>query len=108
MHKGTPVHTITSISIDATLSKLVVHADLRAAKNAQVTTVIADLCHAENIQDRVVGTPWFKEAIGTATMVGADYKVPNRNNISGCLLKDNAAAYKSSNFDDVTKRRPQV
>ena len=69
----------------------------------RVTTSIADLCHTENVQDRVVGTCWFKEVIGAAKMVGAEYKIPHRDEIGGCLLNKNAAVYKQGNFDEVIK-----
>ena len=36
-------------------------------------------------------------------MVDAEYKIPYRNDIGGCLLKESAAVYKQSNFDEVTK-----
>ena len=95
------------MSIDAALSKPVAHADLRAANNARLTTAIADMCHAENLQDRLVGTPRFREVIEAAKMVGPDYKIPNRKDIGGCLLKENVAVYKRGNYDEVTRDGPK-
>ena len=82
------------VSIDVALSKPVIHAGLRVANNARLTTAIANLCNAENVQDRVVGTFRFKEVIDAAKMVGAEYKNPHRNDIGGCLLKENDAVYR--------------
>lgn len=95
------------MAISTALSKPVVHADLRAANNARLTTAIADLWHAENIPDRTVMTPRFKEVIDAARMVGMDYKLPNRNHIGGYLLQENAAAYKKENYQEVTRDGPK-
>ena len=97
----------SQMSIDAALSKPVAHADLRAANNARLTTAIADMFHAENLQDRLIGTHRFREVIEAAKMVGPDYKLPNRNDIGGFLLKQNSAGYKQQNYDDVTKDGPK-
>ena len=40
-------------------------------------------------------------------MVDPDYKIPNRKDIDGCLLKENATVYKQGNFDEVTKNGPK-
>ena len=95
------------MSIDTALAKPVVHGSLRSANNARLTTAIADLCHAENLPDRVVGCARFQEVIDAAKMVGADWRMPSRKDIGGSLLKVNAAAYKKGNFDDVTKDGPK-
>ena len=93
--------------IDAAFSKLVFHANLRAANNARLTTAVADLCHANNVPDRLVGTPQFKEVIDAAKMVDADYKLPDQKVIGGYLLKENVAAYIKGNFGEVTKDGPK-
>ena len=46
----------SQMSIDAALSKPFVQSDLRAANNSRLTTAIADMCHAENLQDCLAGT----------------------------------------------------
>ena len=76
------------MSIDAALSKPVAHADLRAANNARLTTAIADMCHAENLQDHLVGTHRFREVIKATKMVGPDYELPNQKDSGGFLLKE--------------------
>ena len=95
------------MSIDAALSKPVAHADLRVANNARLITAIADMCHVENLQDRLVDTHRFHEVIEAAAMVGPNYKIPNREDIGGYLLKENADVYKRGNFDEVTKDGPK-
>ena len=45
---------LSQMSIDAALPKQFIQADLRAANNARLTTVVADMCHAENLQDCLV------------------------------------------------------
>ena len=95
------------MSIDAALTKPVVHQDLRAANNAALTTAIADFWHAENIPDRAVDSARFKNIISRARLVGPDYKHPNRKDIGGCLLDENASAYKTGNFVAITKEGPK-
>ena len=74
------------MSIDAALTKPVVHGDLRVRNSTNLTTAIVDLCHAENIPDRIVGTPRFKKVIDYARLVGRDYKLPSRQDVGGCFL----------------------
>ena len=97
----------SQMSIDAAFSKNFVQTDLRAANNSRLTTAIADMCHAENLPDRLVSTARFKEVIEAAKMVGPDYKLPNRNDIGGWLLEKNALAYKQGNLEEVTKDAPK-
>ena len=100
---------LKQMSVDAALSKPVAHADLLAANNARLTTAIADMCHAKNLQDRLVGTHRFPEVIEAAKMVGPDYKLSSRKDIGigGFLFKENAAVYKRGNYDEVTKDGPK-
>ena len=95
------------MAIDAALSKRVVDGDLRARNNTNLTTAIVDLCHAENIPDRIVGTTRFKKVIDYARLVGPDYMLPSRKDVGGCFLDENAKAYKKGNFDEVTRDGPR-
>ena len=91
------------MSIDAALTRPVVQGDLRSANNAALTSAVADFWHAENIADRAVETARFQNVIERARYVGADYRLPNRADIAGCLLDVNARAYQTGNFQAVTK-----
>ena len=91
------------MSIDAALTRPVVQGDLRSANNAALTSAVADFWHAENIADRAVETARFQNVIERARYVGADYRLPNRADIAGCLLDVNARAYQTGNFVAVTK-----
>ena len=97
----------SQIFIDAALSKLFVQSDLRAVNNSRLTTAIADMCNAQNLQDRLVGTRIFHEVIEAVKMVGPDYNIPNRNDIGGWLLQKNTLAYKQGNYEEVTKDGPK-
>lgn len=95
------------MSIDAALTRPVIHQDLRAANNAALTAAVANFWHVENIADRAVETARFHNVIDRARYVGSDYKLPNRRDIAGCLPDKNAGAYKKGNFVAVTKEGPK-
>ena len=89
-------------SIDASITNYH-QSDIRKSNNAKLQMAIADLWHCENFPDRSVESIRFALVIKYARLVGSDFRIPNRKDIGGPLLKLNYETCYDQNKIDLMK-----
>ena len=89
-------------SIDSSIAKSHPN-DIRKSNNTKLQMAIADLWHCENFPDRAVESVRFRLVIKYARLVGNDFRIPNRRDVGGPLLKLNYNSCYAQNKIDLMK-----
>lgn len=80
--------------------------DVRSSNNARLEMAIADFVHSDGLPFSLPQSRRFHHILHLAKTVGPDFKIPNRNKVSGELLNLNFESCWSDNRDRLLEQIP--